>query len=103
MPSTIITDTCEEKFKDTNDLSSYDIRCDDPKSRIPIEWGTPDILERFKSLTENTNMTCDWMAKHLWSWSTGSNIYEVLSDGCTWSQQKPMIEEVTKTKLNDGV
>jgi hypothetical protein len=46
-------------FKETNDLSSYDIWCDAPESRIHMEGDIPDIHEEFKPLTDEADMTRD--------------------------------------------
>lgn len=59
VPSAVITNIDETGFIDTKDLSSYDIWCDAPESRIHMEGELPDTLEEFKPLGEEADMACD--------------------------------------------
>jgi hypothetical protein len=59
VPSAVMIDIDGAVFKETNDLSSYDIWCDAPESRIHMEGDIPDIQEEFKPLTDEADMTRD--------------------------------------------
>ena len=58
VPSAVITDLDEVGLTDTKDLSSYDIWCDAPESRIHMEGDIPDRLEDFKPVVEEADMAC---------------------------------------------
>lgn len=48
-------------------------------------------------------MAHDWVSRSFWRCYAISDIWEVVSDGYTWSKLEPMVVEAVATTLDDGL